>query len=223
LGNKNLLPGEECDLSSFTQKEKDDCVELQDGFRCGELICIGIGHQDRQDVDTHLRMARARIRNGQSQPLIEVQRGRRPSASLLDEVVNPTMRNEIVEETPTFSSPKPPPIVQRRPSPRLFQEPTGIMEVDSQGCVVMRPVTPLKPKEEKVKPVVAVSNPKADSPRVTPERIKEIWAQKCISYRTNGQKCKRWATTNSEYCEHHMPAEEKERRKKLKKQDFFKE
>ena len=222
LGNKNLMPGEESDLSSFTQKQKDDCVELQEGFRRGELICVGVG-QNQQDPDARLRMARARIQSGQSQPLIEVQRGRRPSASRLDEVTNPTLQDEIMEETPAFSPPKSVPIVQRRPVPKLFQEPMGIMEKDKHGNLVVRPVPPPYHRKEVAEPAVVIPKFNEDSPRITPERIKEIWAQKCISYRTNGQKCKRWATKGSEYCEQHMPAEQKEQRKKSKKQDFFKE
>jgi hypothetical protein len=221
LGNKTLMPGEESDLSSFTQHQKDNCVELQEGFRRGELICIGIGRQNQQEPDAHLRIARARIQENQPQPLIEVPRGRRIPNSLLDQVTNPTIQDETTEETSAFPPPKPPPIVNRRPVPKIFQEPTGIMENDRRGNLVVRPVPPPKPREEAAEPSKVV--PKTDSPKITPERIKEIWAQRCISFRTNGQKCRRWATKESEYCEQHMPAEEKERRKKSKKQDFFKE
>jgi hypothetical protein len=218
---KQLMPGDECDLSGFPQKARDDCEELQEGFRKGELICIGMGHQD---VDAKMRTARARaMQNGPPQPLIEVQRGQRipPSRiSKLDEVRNPTARDENHEE-PLISRPslgvKPP---SRRPIPKMFDKPTGAMERDEHGAMTIRPL----PKKE-VLPTLRPEpiEKKKSSPTITPERIREIMAQTCISFRTNGQKCRRWAVHGYEYCTAHMPKELMEKHKKEKKDQFFKE
>jgi hypothetical protein len=225
LGNKQLMPGEECDFSSFSQKERDNCEDLQEGFRKGELICIGIGHQDTKNLDGKMRMARARAAQvGALQPLIEVQRGQRISpnrVSKLDEVRNPTSRDENREEPPIsspFSGVKP---LSRpvRPTPKIFDKPTGVIERNSSGITTIRP---LQTPQVEVLPTLRPEPVKEKSPPIiTPDRVREIWAQRCISFRTNGQKCRRWAARGSTYCTAHMPEEERKRRKQDIKAAFF--
>lgn len=223
LGNKHLMPGEECDLSSFTQKERDNCVELQEGFRKGELICIGMNPKEPLDHNARLRIARARIlQNGPPQPLMEVPKAQRISSreiSKLDLVTNPSEKNqEDLEELP--ERPKFTDRASKRPVPSIFDQPTGIMERDQWGRMVVRPLPVSKPTP-KSEPQPEFTPDKR--PTITPDRIREIMAQKCISYRTDGKKCKRWAVNGSEYCITHMPAEEREKYKQQKKQQFFKD
>jgi len=223
LGNKHLMPGEEYDLSNFGQKERDNCYELQESFRKGELICIGMGQQESIEASARLRIARARVlQDNPQQPLIEVQRGRRVSSNIipskLNEVSGSLNDGEEQQKSPVlgnFHNKNMP----RRPVVKTFDKPLGAIEKDQHGAVIVRPSSSSSKVEVSPVDLIGLSKPSTSS--ITPDRIREIWSLKCISFRTNGQKCKRWAAKNSQYCINHMPAEEKERRKKEKRQQFF--
>lgn len=72
LNNLQLMPGEQQDISQFSQKERDNCFVLQDAFRKAEVICIGIGQHDRPDVDVKMRLARARyMQKAEDEPVLD--------------------------------------------------------------------------------------------------------------------------------------------------------
>lgn len=72
LNNLQLMPGEQQDISQFSQKERDNCFALQDAFRKAEVICIGIGQHDRPDVDAKMRLARARyMQKAEDEPILD--------------------------------------------------------------------------------------------------------------------------------------------------------
>lgn len=202
---KQLMPGEECDLSEFTQKQRDNCVELQEGFRKGEFVCIGIGQRDR-NPQARLREAKARLLHQGEQPLIEVERGRRPAEP-------EPQRADISEVTPVYETPRPRPTSSTKPTMKI---PEGIMEQNEQGGISYRPLSRSTPELESEPEPANV-----ESPTITPDRIRQIMSQRCISFKSNGRKCRAWAVRGYEYCITHMPEELKREYKKQKKQQFF--
>jgi hypothetical protein len=206
---KYLMPGEQCDLSEFTQKQRDDSHALQEAFRKGEFICIGMG---TQSPDARLRAARARIlANGPAQPLLPVL-GEDPDPRFEAPTHN---RAEHVEMKETHYRQ----LHDERPQhPTTINRPTGMITKDALGIVSVTPVfTP--PKEpESTRPAIEI-----EFPTITPERIREIQSQRCISFRTNGKKCKRWTIKGYEYCASHLPKKLLKEYKEKKKKNFFHE
>ena len=71
------MPGEQADLSQYSQQERDDCAPLQEAFRKGELICIGMGYKG--NPEKRLEEAKERILKTQAhQPLVPVLAEDRP-------------------------------------------------------------------------------------------------------------------------------------------------
>ena len=210
LGDKYLMPGEECDLSNFTQKERDSCVELQESFRKGEFICIGMGQQGRQ---ARLEAARTRALNsGPAQPLIPVVSGARVTDGDEEEVQILDKPEDNRDDPRYYRSPN---IQEVEPVTRA---PTSIIEVNKQGMISVQPLpTPRSEPKSEPEPL------QIETPTITSERIQEIMAQRCISFRSNGKKCKRWSVKGYEYCISHLPKKLSKEYKEKKKKDFFHE
>lgn len=207
---KYLMPGEQCDLSEFTQKQRDDCVVLQEAFRKGEFICVGVGHQNNPDA--RLRAARARIlANGPAQPLLPIL-GEEKDPRL--EAPTHNRAEHITEEKTLYRQSHD----ERPKAPTTVERITGAITKDALGVISVIPTSVPKKEPESVRPAIEL-----EFPTVTPERIREIMAQKCISFRTNGKKCKRWAVKGYEYCINHMPKKLLEQYKAQKKQQFFRD
>lgn len=205
---KYLMPGEQCDLGEFTTKQLEECFSLQEAFRKGELLNIGVSGP--VNPDARLRAARSRIlANGPAQPLIPVlgeekdPRFESPTHNRADHVEpEETHYRQFHDERPEH--------------PTTVGRPTGIISKDALGIVSVTPVFTPPVEPEPVRPAIEL-----EFPTITPERIREIMSQRCISFRTNGKKCKRWAVKGYEYCINHMPKKLREEYKSQKKQQFF--
>jgi hypothetical protein len=210
LGNLYLMPGEQADISKFTQEERNSCIELQEGFRKGEFICVGVGQNEGHDVSARLRLARSRVlEKGAKQPLVvaeardRLEHGEAKSLS----------RSEHLEKVPPKYKYRD---EQKRPETRTGS-PTGMVGHD-RGVTF---VTPLDaPRPQRPQPPPAQPSPR-QTPIITPERAQEILSRICISTRNNGKKCRRSAVTGYEYCMNHMPKEILEEYKRRKKDAFF--
>lgn len=206
LGDSFLMPGEQVDLSQYSQQDRDDCVPLQEAFRKGELICIGVGRQGAPEQ--RLEQARERILSrGADQPLVPVFGNDRRLFEFDATGANPDERLEPVYQS---ERPEPVPVIERV---------DGIVTRDEQGVVAVHPFPEMTRRTEP-EPIEVIL---PEQPTITPERIREIMSQRCISFRTNGQKCKRWAIRGYEYCVNHLPKDLMKEYKEKKKQHFFKQ
>ena len=220
--NKFLMPGDECDIGEFTQKQRDDCVELQEGFRKGELVCIGFGHRANYNPRVRLQAAKERIqKGGATQPLVPVMGGDRTIFNVSEEMnqtraVSPDKAQYIERKPATYRNSE----IKRPDPPQMTEGPIGIIEKDERGIFTVKPL----PTKQQLEPKLEL-NPTSSvkSPTITSDRIREIMAQRCISFCTNGSKCKRWTVTGYEYCIQHMPKKLLEDYKNKKKQQFFKD
>lgn len=199
------MPGEQADLGGYSQQERDDCVSLQEAFRKGELICIGMGVGNR---GKRLENARHRVLN--QQPLVPVFSDESESSFSPNPVEYETLEPEMEDFHPQNIRSNPVEIVDK------FE---GMMTMDESGVMAIHNLPdPFKrAAPEPANPVLP------EQPTITPERIREIMNQRCISFRNNGKKCKRWSVTGYEYCIDHMPEKMREEYKAKKKQNFFKQ
>ncbi len=205
LGDAFLMPGEQADLSQYSQQERDDCVPLQEAFRKGELICIGMGYKG--NPEKRLEEAKERILKTQAhQPLVPVL-----AEDQLFEF-DPASPSKAEHLEPIYDSKRPEP-------PKIVDEFRGFITKDERGVVAIHSF-PERPQRSEPEPTQIVL---PEQPTITPERIREIMSQRCISFRTNSKKCKRWAVKGYEYCVNHMPKKMLEEYKAKKKQQFFKQ
>lgn len=192
LDGLQLLPGAQQDISSFSQKQRDNCFDLQDAFRKGELICIGVGVHDRPDVDPKMRVARARFMEKlENDPLID--------------------RDQISYEDETHEDRRTGVTIVDQPAPSLITK-------NQHGATEVHHFDPPEPPAP---PPPPPSAPKIEHPTITPERAREILSKKCIGTKTNGRACKRWACKGFEYCSMHMPEDLRVKYKEMKTKEFL--
>lgn len=211
LGNLYLMPGEQHDISTFSQKERDGCIELQECFRKGELICVGVGKEDRGEIDSKLRIARSRVlEKGARQPLMPIE-----SFYVVEPVEAMPSHNKgdyIDQQKPQYR------YGEERQETQIVDKPQGIIK-QYRGVTYIEPII-----ASKITPSVPLSSSLSSSienPTITPERMRQIQSQTCISFCNNGKKCKRRALTGYEYCVTHLPKEQMAQYKAKRKEMFF--
>ena len=203
------MPGEQVDLGGYSRKEQEGCIPLQEALRKGEFICIGlgIGHREKRLEDAKRRILRSQAQ----QPLVPV----------FSEESEPDFDPASVSRAETIQ-----PVIERfhyhetRPNPvETVDKFEGMITMDESGIMAIHnfPAPFQRAKPDPTKPVLP------EQPTITPERIREIMSQRCISFRTNGKKCKRWAVLGYEHCVDHMPKKTRQEYKAKKKQGFFKQ
>jgi len=202
------MPGEQHDISTFSQKERDGCIELQESFRKGELICVGIGKEDRGEIDSKLRIARARVlEKGARQPLMPVESFYEVEPA---EALPSHSKGEYIEqEKPQYR------YGEERRAPQIVEKPQGIVK-QHRGITYIEPIGGAK-----LAPPPPSLPPPIENPTITPERMRQIMAQTCISVCNNGKKCKRRAMIGYEHCATHLPKERMAEYKAKKKEMFF--
>jgi len=202
------MPGEQHDISTFSQKERDSCVELQESFRKGELICVGIGKEDHGAVDSKLRVARARVlEKCARQPLM-------PIESFYEGEPAETLSSHNKAEYIGSGKPQYRYGEERR-EPQIVDKPQGIVK-QHRGITYIEPIGGAKTVSPPSLPPSPIENP-----TITPERIRQIMSQTCISVCNNGKKCKRRAMIGYEHCATHLPKEQMAAYKAKKKEMFF--
>lgn len=210
-----LMPGQEADISEYSAKQRQDCFELQEAFRKGEFICVGVGRNDRAAPSTEARAKSAFSQGAHgAQPYIKITPEYIPSLEGSETIHR---RYEASDEDKVASTVK----YGRRERKETQQatRPDGILERDPHGVVGIRPIEriPTLPKNrEEPKPV--------ELPTITRERAREIiTASQCIGIGSSGHRCKRRPVTGYEYCIMHMPKNVREEYRNKKTRSFFKE
>jgi len=149
LGGLRLMPGEQQDISNFSQRERDNSYELQEAFRKGDLICIGVGKSDRPDIDPKMRVARARFMEKiEEQPLLDDRHEQKETLTHEDErtgvtiIDNPhafiTMNEEGVTQVQHIVPPPKTPPPPKPPVEHPTITPERAREILSQQCLGTR-------------------------------------------------------------------------------------
>lgn len=219
---RSLMPGEQADLSEYDQKKRDECFELQDAFRKGDMICVGVGVHDRTPPDAQTKVYRA-YKHSPNDPQVEIQAVFKPS---LDgsEVIHRRYEPEKPEIERVYKYDH-----QDRPIQHEF-EPSSrdIVTVDQHGITTLDPVAFVIPDSTIVpqpyQPNTLPDPKSVEIPSITPEQAQEAMKSRyCIGTRTNGKKCSKRPIIGYDYCSTHMPEDIKQEYYNKKKGEFFKD
>lgn len=224
--NIKLMPGQEVDISKFEQKQRDECFDLQEGFRKGELVCIGIGRQDKGNL-THEQRAQRAFANGSrpNQNTIRVERTFK--MDVMDEWEQPHAAAAAEQPLTTEYKSTTRYGHNKRPKVEEIEQIDGIVEISPQGGAVVRSFDkgpPPPPMAGKRKEHIPVELRPIEHKEISKERARELLrASQCISFCKNGRRCRSRPVTGYEYCFRHMPEDVEKEYKEKKKQAFFKD
>ena len=215
----SLLPGQESDISQFSPKERQDCFELQEAFRKGEFICIGVGQHDRESPSVEARAQRAFSQGTHGRQPLAAYKTSGPPGPLKREFDDLSEPRPVSREVPVEQALR---YHRDKRGVKCIDKMSGIIERDARGITSIRSVEPIPTLPKATKP--PVEEPPVPLPTISRERARElIMSSRCVGICSNGRQCKRRPVTGYEYCVLHMPKELQEEYKRQKQQAFLKE
>lgn len=211
------MPGDQEDLSRFSQKERDDCSELQEAFKRGDLICVGIS--PHVSSTGRLRAAKARLlQTGAKQPLTPVNATMDLEDEERDLEFSDRTKSKLDEVQPTKPMYK---YGREKSGAEVVEAPTTSIVSQSNTGIVS--ISAIPGRDKKKKPGRKKTAIEKQTVTITPERAKEIINSVCRGVTDKNKACQNPPVAGYPYCVHHMPPDMLKEYRQKKEQRFFKE
>jgi hypothetical protein len=239
--NIRLMPGDQVDISHIDYQRQKNCFELQEAFKRGDLVCLGVTQVGSVGS---LDSAKNRIlREGAQQKLLTIEATDPALRHRTDNTEEERYRKEIfptrisVEEEIAAENGEqqvkvdnaPPKEEEKnfnykyrdsKPDVKVVENPTDkFVFQDRNGNVYMKPF----PKPKVKKPSHEEEEVIREKVSITKEKAREILAKRCCGITSSNRQCGKLVLPGYEYCAWHLPPDLQKEYNEKKKQQFFKD